>query len=112
MSNEVPLQLAHDARVRFLKALGYSELDIGGTAIIMADAAVVYKSEGFAGEEIDIALAVENFSRAGFDIFYKMYNTNQQKDLAWVKTGIVCFDYDQRKVKAVPEEFKKKIERL
>ena len=112
MGNEVALLLAHEARVQFLKALGYSELDIGGTAIIMADAAVIYKSEGFSGEAIEIAVAIENMSRAGFEIFYKMYNTDQQKDLAWVKTGIVCYDYNQRKVRPVPEEFKKKVERL
>ena len=40
----------HEARVRLLSEIGCSELDIGnGVSIIMGDAAIEFKSEGFYG---------------------------------------------------------------
>ena len=65
LGNDAVLTLAHEARIRFLKQYGYSELDIEGTAIIMADAAVVYKSEGFLGDILRIEVTVGEFQNVG-----------------------------------------------
>ena len=109
LSNDRILTLVHDARIEFLKHYGFSELDIGGTSMIMADAAIVFKTEGFHGNDIEIKMAAGDFSRAGFNFYYKLINTTTGHDLAYVKTGMVAFDYDTRKVMAVPDDFRKKL---
>lgn len=106
LGNDAVLGLVHEARLRFLKQLGYSEQDIGGASLIMGDAAIVYRSEGFHGDVIRIDVAAAEFSRTGFDLFFRLTNQSTAQELARAKTGMVAFDYSTRKVCSVPEEFK------
>jgi len=107
LSNEQILSMAHEARLRFFHSLGASEFDFWGPGLIQTDAAVVYRSEGHYADEIAIGLFITDLSRAGFDVQYSMRNISTEKDLAIVKTGIVCFDYDEKKVRDLPEPFVK-----
>lgn len=106
LGNDAVLSLAHEARVQFLKHYGYTELDIAGSSLIQADTAIVYKSEGFYGDEIEIGVAVFDIHRLGFDLFYQMYNKTTGKALAQVKTGMITYNYQAKKVAALPEAFK------
>ena len=108
VGNDAILALAHEARVRFFQSMGYSELDLGGVGVIMADSAIVYKGESFYGDTININVGIQDISRLGFDIVYEMKEA-KGKDIALVKTGMVCFNYEQRKVTALPEEVKNKL---
>nr|MCU0331934.1 thioesterase family protein [Ignavibacteriaceae bacterium] len=110
VGNDSLLSIIHEARVRFLKHLDYSESDVEGNGIIMIDAAVQYKSEGFYGDELVVEIAVNDFTGIGCDIVYRLTNINTSKEIALAKTGIVFFNYDKRKTAPVPLEFKKKIE--
>lgn len=112
LGNDSLLSIIHEARVRFLKHLGYSESDVEGNGIIMIDAAVQYKSEGFYGDELIVEVAVNDFTGIGCDCVYRITNKNTSKDIALAKTGIVFFNYEKRKTTPVPSEFKKKIEEL
>lgn len=47
LGNDALLSLIHEARMRYFAALGYTELSLGGVGTIMADSAIVYKSEAF-----------------------------------------------------------------
>lgn len=109
LGNDSILSLIHEARLRFLKNFGYSELEIGGASLIMGDVAIVFKSEGFHEDIITIEVTANDFSNFGFDLFYKLTNKKTRKDIAYAKTGMVCFDYKNRKVMKVPEEFKKAV---
>jgi len=110
LGNDALLSMMHEARVRFLQNLGLSEMDIGGVAIIMRDVAIVYKSEARYGDELLFEIAVGHFTSSSFDIFYKVTNRSTGKALAEAKTGIVCYDYGEKKVKAVPQSFRQKLE--
>jgi len=110
LGNDSLLSIIHEARVRFLNHIGYSESNVEGNGIIMIDAAVQYKSEGFYGDELIIEIAVTDFSGIGCDFIYKVINKNSNKEIAVAKTGIVFFNYEKRKPAPVPPEFKKKIE--
>lgn len=112
LGNDSLLSIIHEARMRFLKHLGYSESNVEGSGIIMIDAGVQYKSEGFYGDELIVEVAVNDFSSIGCDFVYKITNKNTSKEIALAKTGIVFFNYEKRKTTAVPPEFKKKIEEL
>ena len=72
VGNDSILSLVHEARMRFLKQLGYSELDVGGVGLIMADAAIEFRNELFYGDTVIVSLACAEFSKVSFDIYYKL----------------------------------------
>lgn len=105
LSNDVYLQFMHEARVRFFNNFGFSEMDLGGVSVIMGDSAIVYKSECFYGDTIDIEVAAADFGPRSFDLYYKMSHAKNQLLVAECKTGMVCYDYQDRKTVNVPESF-------
>jgi len=110
LGNDAVLTLAHEARVRYLKELGFTELDIGGAAILAADAAIEYKTEGFHGDVLDVDIGVADIERKGFDMVYRFASGRNGVEIARAKTGIVFFDRSSRKVVRVPPVFLEKIE--
>lgn len=112
LGNDSLLSIIHEARVRFLNHLGYSESNLEGNGIIMIDAAIQYKSEGFYGDSLIIEIDVNSFSGIGCDFVYRITNKSNGKEIALAKTGIVFFNYEKRKTVSVPSEFALKIESL
>lgn len=112
LGNDSLLSIIHEARVRFLNHLGYSESNLEGNGIIMIDAAIQYKSEGFYGDSLIIEIDVNGFSGIGCDFVYRITNKSNGKVIALAKTGIVFFNYEKRKTVSVPSEFALKIESL
>ncbi|MGD9899336.1 MAG: acyl-CoA thioesterase [Calditrichaceae bacterium] len=106
LANDAILSIVHEARVRFLNHFSYSEDNIEGAGIIMGDAAIIYKSEGFYGDVLIIDMAVTDFSRKSCDFFYLVKNKSDGREVALVKTGIVFFDYQLRKPVSIPDKFK------
>ncbi len=108
LGNDAVLSLIHEARVRFLKEHGYTESNIEGAGIIMADAVVIYKSEGFHGDILTVEVEVRDFQNAGCDFYYRLSNRETGTEVARAKTGIVFYDYAARKTVRVPAGFRKK----
>lgn len=111
VGNDSILTLMQEARIQFYQSLGYrNELSFEGTiGHIVADATVVYKSEAFLGDVLVIEVALTDFNKYGFDMFYRLRNKETGKDVAIGKTGIVFFDYEKRKVASIPAGFLEKI---
>jgi acyl-CoA thioester hydrolase len=112
VGNDSILSLIHEARMRFLASMGFQELDKEKQlGVIMADAAVVYKGEGFHGDIFDIAVGASDISSFGFDIYYRLTTTRDNKTvlIAEAKSGMIYFDYNARKVGRLPEEWKQKL---
>ncbi len=112
LGNDSVLSIVHEARMRFLKSLGYTELDIEGKGILMTDALINFIRESFHGDVLLIEINVDNIDTKGCDIFYKISNTETGKMVAAVKTGIVFFDYEKKKLSDTPVEFKELIAKL
>jgi len=100
------LSLAHEARVRFFKTHGFTELNVFGPAMILSDVAINYKSEGFYGDSIVVDIAVCDFLKYGCDLVYRLSNKESGNVVALLKTGIVFIYYEKREVAPVPKEFK------
>jgi acyl-CoA thioester hydrolase len=111
VGNDKVLAFLHEARVRFLKKLGYSELNMEGVGMIMADAALVFKNEMYYGEELLISIQPVEFSRVGFDLVYKIEKKSEELILlvAIAKTSMICYDYELKKVVSLPEDAKNKL---
>ncbi|WP_372738460.1 acyl-CoA thioesterase [Neptunomonas sp.] len=105
LGNDAVLSMIHEARIRFFNYYHYTELDVEGAGIIMTDSAIVYRAEGFHGDQIQIDVAVGDFNKYGCDIYYMLSNKKTAEEIAHAKTGIVFFDYKSRKVIPVPEGF-------
>ena len=109
LGNDSLLSMMHEARVRFFNWMKASEVKFFNTSVIMGDVAIQYKGEGFYGDTLKFEIAVEDVSVKSFDIVYKVSNQNG-KEIAIAKTGMVCFNYTERKTENVPEEFVRIIE--
>lgn len=105
VGNDRILLLMQEARVIFYRSLGYqNEVNLEeGVGQIVTDAIVVYKSEGFLGDTFLVKIAIDEFTKYGFDMFYLLQNKDTGKEIARGKTGIICFDYTARKVTSVPQ---------
>ncbi len=111
VGNDSFLSLIHEARQQFLNHHGYSELDFAGAALIMTDVAVEYKQELSYGDIVIISVTATGFDRLGFDIFYKLEIAVDGKKMlvGKAKTGMLCFDYTNKKKVPIPVEAIKKL---
>lgn len=106
VGNDVFLSLIHEARLQFLKHHGFTELEFAGAGIIIADAAVEYKRELNYGDVVKISVAASGFDKLGFDLHYllEVEVNGENKIAAKAKTGMICYDYDQKKKVPVPQQ--------
>lgn len=100
MGNDTVLALAHEFRIRFFAEYKQSELAFFGKGIIMSDSAIQYKSQGFWGDEVAASLWYIPTGAARFDLYYRL--SSRERDMAFVKTGQVFYDYEKQKV-SMPE---------
>jgi len=105
LDNALLLSLVSEARVRFFKFLGYTELDVEGVGIVVSDAAVQYKSESFHGETLVFEMTPAEFNKYGCDLVWRATDKASGREVARGKTGIIFFDYQQRKAAPVPAGF-------
>jgi acyl-CoA thioesterase FadM len=114
MGNDSVLSIIHEARVQLLASFGMTEMNAGGVGLIMADVAIAYKGEGFYGDTLEVDIYTTEFSSVSFDLLYHISTMRNgvKTDIAHAKTGMVCFDYNIRKVTALPEELKSRLENL
>lgn len=112
LGNDSVLSIFQEARIKFLKQFNYSEIDIEGTGIIMTDAAVQYKSQGYYGDILIVELTVDDIQKVGCDFYYRAINKLNSKIVAIGKTGIAFFDYKKNKLTSVPEKFIQLIDKL
>ena len=102
LGNDRLLSLVHEARVAFLANFGFSEMDFGGVSLIMADTAVVYQGEAYAGDVLMFEVAAGEPTGKGFRLFYRITREQDKTTIALVENGMVCFDYATRKIQSLP----------
>ena len=105
LGNDSVLGIIHEARVRLLAEKGFSEQDIDGVGIIMADTVIIYSSEGFYGDKLRIDVAVDEISNTGCEIYYRFVRLANEKMIVKAKTKIVFYDYISKKVSRTPQIF-------
>jgi acyl-CoA thioester hydrolase len=104
VSNAAVLSFFQDGRIGYLHHLGsFSEMDIGGCGIILPEANVRYRAEMFLGDQLEIGVRIDELRRSSFTMSYRIERNGEVT--AEGTTGLVAFDYGQRKVQRLPEEF-------
>lgn len=111
VGNDALLSIVHEARMQFFRSLGYTEMNFGGVGMIMADVAIEFKSELFYGDIIIVSVTAGDVSKVSFDLIYKMERqiSDIRKTVALAKTGMICYDYEKKKIVAIPEEARQKL---
>ena len=104
LGNDALVSILHEARVHWLAQLGYTELNVENTGLIMSDLGIEYKNESFYGDQLTITIAIGDISSVSFELYYHVINQHN-KEIAKAKTGMVCYDYERKKVAPVPSKF-------
>lgn len=106
VGNDAFVSIIHEVRVQWLKQYDYTELKVEGIGLIMSDLALEFKSESFYGDVVEVRLGAGDISRVGFDLYYQLFakRNNEYVLLGHAKTGMVCYNYDAKKVTAIPEK--------
>ncbi len=103
LGNDALLGILHEARVQFLRSLEVGEYDAATKiGFIMVDVAVEYKGEAFHGDVLHLKMAAADPNKYGFDVVYHVHN-QADVEVARAKTGMLCFDYNVRKLRLLPE---------
>jgi len=107
VGNDAILSIIHEARMQMLAGWGYTELDAGGTGLIMADVMIAYKGEAFYGDLLSVSIYAVEITERSFDLLYHI--KTQDKDIAHSKTGMLCFDYTLRKIAPMTDSLKNRL---
>lgn len=111
VGNDALLSIIHEARMQFLLKHGYTELNFEGVGLIMTDVGIEFKKEIFYGDTLEIKIAVADLTSIGFDLYYliEKQKDNNKLTVAIAKTGMLCYDYDRKKITVVPSSAKEKL---
>ena len=103
------VNIIHEARLQFLASLGFTEANIYGLGLMVTDMAIDYQSESFANDLLIIDVAPGALNRYGFDFFFQITNTAQDRVVCSAKVGVVFFDFDKHQIAQIPKAFKEKL---
>lgn len=114
LGNDSVLSIIHEARMSMLANWGFTELNAGGNGLIMADVMIAYKGEAFYGDVLTIDIYVEEVTERSFDLLYdiKTERAGVSVAIAHAKTGMICFDYQMRKIDMMKPDLKNRLLRL
>lgn len=112
VGNDSILTILHEARLQWLQSRGMSELNADGTSMIMGDVMIAYKGESFYGDKLQVDIWSDEVSERSFDLLYrvKTMRGDTPVEIAHAKTGMIAFDYEERKVVKLGEGLKKKLQ--
>lgn len=106
LANDAVLRIAHEIRLRFLESEGWTEMDVAGAQLIMADAAIQFKRQAHRGDVLQCEVTVTAISKMGFTLVTRFVDQKTKEDVAILRNGMVFFDYAKGKVMLAPEAFK------
>lgn len=98
VGNDVLVSYINETLGRFLSANNVSM-----AATIMADLALIYKSEIFYGDLIKCEIAVEKYTKDSCHFYYRFSNGDSGREVLRARTRIVFFDYRERKRIDIPQ---------
>lgn len=106
LGNDSLIACLNEARIAFMLAQFGEPYGVKGAMMINADLAVEYKSEAYHGDQLRIEVAADDFHKYGCDFVYRVSCVSDGRVVALAKTGMLLFDFEQKKLQeALPEFF-------
>jgi acyl-CoA thioester hydrolase len=108
VGNHAMVAIIHEARAQFLNLHGFTEMNAGGTSLIMNELLVEFKNESFYNDVLEIKIFCGEISRVSFELFYLITVKRNEEEIiiAHAKTGMVCYNYSDKKIEMLPEKLK------
>jgi len=108
VGNNAIVEIIHEARVQFLKQHGFTELDAGGSGLIMSELLIEFKNESFYNDVLEVTLFSGEISKKSFEFYYLITVLRNEKiiTIAHAKTTMVSYIYVQKKISMLPEKLK------
>ena len=108
VGNNAIVEFIHEARVQFLKSHHFTELNAAGIGLIMNELVVEYKNESFYNDQLNISIFCGDITRVSFELYYEISVQRDETNIiiAHAKTGMVGYDYELKKVAAIPDALK------
>jgi acyl-CoA thioester hydrolase len=78
-----------------------------GHGLIVANHSIQYRCEGFLNDTISCEVGVGNQTECSFDLFTHFVKNPSGKTLAVVRSGLIYFDYQYRKIRHLPKVYGK-----
>jgi acyl-CoA thioester hydrolase len=110
LGHDALFAILEEARMRFFNGMGYTEEGIGGVSYIMVDAAVIYKRQGYYGQTLKVEIAATDITAKGCDLVHRVTDAENGDEVARAKTGILFYDYERKKVTAIPEALRERFQ--
>ena len=110
LDNAQLVGLASEARLRFLRWLGYDEMDVMGSGTVVGDQGLQYLSEAFHGEILVFEMGTADYNRYGFDVCWQAHDKASGRAIARGKIGIVLFNYQERRPVELPDAVREKLQ--
>ena len=106
LGNDALLSIIHESRMQWLRGHGMTELVTGDHGLIMADVMIAYRGEAFYGDVLRVELFADEVTSKSFDLLYRIATVRDDQSLliAEGKTGMLCFDYEARKITLMGEK--------
>ena len=75
----------------------------------MGDLEIEFKKESLYPDIIEVQLSVGELSGVSFELYYQLFTKRNDIQILLVnaKTGMVCYDYLNKKVAPIPDKLKK-----
>ena len=99
------ISFLHEARVQFLKEMGYTELDVEGLGILITNLSVNYINEAFYSNNITIKIGLGQRTRTSIQLIYNLMLSEKNIEIATALTTITFYDYKKSKVARIPQKF-------
>ncbi|MDX1960203.1 MAG: thioesterase family protein [Leptospiraceae bacterium] len=105
------LDIVFEAHLQFFEFLGYQVTNIHGRSIIFANLEIQYQGELFYRDGAKVEVGISNMQAKSMDLFFKL-SKGQNIPVSIVKIRVLFFDYDNRKVVEIPDQFREKFPEL
>ena len=105
LANDAVLRLTHEVRLQFLNAHQYSEMNVENAGLIMANAVIQFINQAFYGDELVCKIGLGKIGKSSFDLITQMIRQEDNKEIARIKTGMVCLIIKNKRYKPFRRHF-------
>ncbi|MBN2240313.1 MAG: thioesterase family protein [Dehalococcoidales bacterium] len=107
LSNTAYLVIAEEARKRFFTSLGFT--DNGTPGYIITDTTIIYMNQAYYGQVLKVEVGAGSMTEKALSLVYRISDTETGLEFARVESGMLFYDYREKKVVVIPENVKAKL---
>lgn len=104
VNNATYLTYCEEGRVAYCRRLGIFYSGGGATSFVIARAELEFKSPVVHGQELEVRVRTEGWTKHRFDFVYEIFNLATEKVALKARTRVVCWKVDEARPVRLPDE--------